>query len=135
MTAVVAPVLPYMVEEIHSILHEGDEGESHPSVFARKWTPVSAEWNDPQAEQDMGSLPKMRSVVHLKNSLEADVDIILPDEAFLKTHFIVSNANIKDEGSLGTGSFAWSYVYRYFSSCGARILWYPKSVLNDKERY
>ncbi|KAJ8586215.1 hypothetical protein M405DRAFT_823728, partial [Rhizopogon salebrosus TDB-379] len=96
----------------------------------------SAEWNDPQAEQDMGSLLKMRSIVlsflekargdkHLKNSLEADVDIILPDglsvrpyflqfiereEMFLKTLFIVSNANITDEGSLGTGSFAWSYV-------------------------
>ncbi|KAJ8580204.1 hypothetical protein M405DRAFT_834741, partial [Rhizopogon salebrosus TDB-379] len=85
----------------------------------------------------MGSLLKIRSVVlsflekargdkHLKNSLEAGVDIILPnglfvrpyflqliegEEAFLNTHFIVSNANITDEGSLGTGSFAWSYVY------------------------
>jgi hypothetical protein len=29
---------------------------------------------------------------------------------FLKTLFIVSDANITDEGSLGTGSFAWSYV-------------------------
>ncbi|KAJ8584947.1 hypothetical protein M405DRAFT_912763 [Rhizopogon salebrosus TDB-379] len=96
---------------------------SHISVFARKWTSVSAEWNDPQAEQDMASLLKMRSIVlslletsrgdkHLKNSVEADVDMILPDglSAFLKTHFIVSDANITDEGSLGTGSFAWSYV-------------------------
>jgi hypothetical protein len=31
-------------------------------------------------------------------------------ETFLKTLFIVSDANITDEGSLGTGSFAWSYV-------------------------
>ncbi|KAJ8595587.1 hypothetical protein M405DRAFT_806938, partial [Rhizopogon salebrosus TDB-379] len=84
----------------------------------------------------MGGLLKMRSVVlsllekargdkHLKNSLEADVDIILPDglsvrsyflqsikreETFLKTLFIVLNANITDEGSLATGSFVWSYV-------------------------
>ncbi|KAJ8590260.1 hypothetical protein M405DRAFT_171964 [Rhizopogon salebrosus TDB-379] len=97
----------------------------HLSVFARKWTPVNVEWNDSQAEQDMASLLKMRSVVlsllekargdkHLKNSLEADIDIILPDglsvrpyvlqliereETFLKTHFIVSDANITDEGS------------------------------------
>jgi hypothetical protein len=31
-------------------------------------------------------------------------------ETFLQTLFIVLNANITDEGSLGTGSFAWSYV-------------------------
>jgi isoleucyl-tRNA synthetase len=88
------------------------------------------------AEQDMASLLRMRSVVlsllekargdkHLKSSLEAEVDIILPndisvrpyllqlierEETFLKTLFIVSDANITDEGSLGTSSFAWSYV-------------------------
>ncbi|KAJ8579922.1 hypothetical protein M405DRAFT_835238, partial [Rhizopogon salebrosus TDB-379] len=28
MTAVVAPVLPYLAEEIHRTLHEGDEGVS-----------------------------------------------------------------------------------------------------------
>ncbi|KAJ8585266.1 hypothetical protein M405DRAFT_825429 [Rhizopogon salebrosus TDB-379] len=70
----------------------------------------------------MASLLKMRSVVlsllenargdkHLKNSLEAEVDIILPnglsvrpyflqlierEETFLKTLFIVSDANITD---------------------------------------
>ncbi|KAJ8590254.1 hypothetical protein M405DRAFT_816523 [Rhizopogon salebrosus TDB-379] len=58
-------------------------------------------------------LEKARGDKHLKNSLEADVDIILPDglsvrpyflqliereERFLKTLFIVSNANITDEG-------------------------------------
>ncbi|KAJ8590257.1 hypothetical protein M405DRAFT_841346 [Rhizopogon salebrosus TDB-379] len=130
MTAVAAPMLPYMAEEIHSTLHDGDEGVSHLSVFARKWTPVSAEWNDPQAEQDMGSLLKMRSAAlcflfwkRLEGT--AEVDIILPnglsvrpyflqlierEETLLKTPFIVSDANITNEGSLGTGSFAWSYV-------------------------
>ncbi|KAG1872417.1 tRNA synthetases class I-domain-containing protein [Suillus subalutaceus] len=136
MTSVMAPVLPYLAEEIHSTLHEGDEAVSQLSVFMKKWTPVSAEWNDPRAEQDMTSLLRMRSVVlsllekargdkHLKSSLEAEVDIILPndisvrpyllqlierEETFLKTLFIVSDANITDEGSLGTNSFAWSYV-------------------------
>ncbi|KAG2355481.1 tRNA synthetases class I-domain-containing protein [Suillus spraguei] len=136
MTSVMAPVLPYLAEEIHSTLHEGDETVSQLSVFTKKWTPVSAEWNDPHAEQDMTSLLRMRNVVlsllekarrdkNLKSSLEAEVDIILPndisvqpyllqlierEEAFLKTLFIVSNANITDEGSLGTSSFAWSYV-------------------------
>ncbi|KAG1887595.1 tRNA synthetases class I-domain-containing protein [Suillus subluteus] len=136
MTSVMAPVLPYLAEEIHSTLHEGDEAVSQLSVFVKKWTPVSAEWNDPRAEQDMTSLLRMRSVVlsllekargdkHLKSSLEAEVDIILPndisvrpyllqlierEETFLKTLFIVSDANITDEGSLGTSSFVWSYV-------------------------
>ncbi|OAX32892.1 isoleucyl-tRNA synthetase [Rhizopogon vinicolor AM-OR11-026] len=137
MTSVMAPVLPYLAEEIHSTLQEGD---AQLSVFAKKWTPVSAEWNDPQAEKDMASLLKMRSIVlsllekargdkHLKNSLEAEVDIILPNDistqpyflqlieregklfqTFLKTLFIVSDANITDEGSLGTSSFSWSYI-------------------------
>ncbi|KAJ8589706.1 hypothetical protein M405DRAFT_817525, partial [Rhizopogon salebrosus TDB-379] len=96
-------------------LHEGDEGVSHIS---------SVEWNDSQAEQDMASLLKMHSVVlsllekargdkHLKNYLEAEpyfLQLIEREITFLKTLFIVSDANITDEGSLGTGSFAWSYV-------------------------
>ncbi|OAX41810.1 hypothetical protein K503DRAFT_767378 [Rhizopogon vinicolor AM-OR11-026] len=84
----------------------------------------------------MANLLKMRSIVlsllekarcdkHLKNSLEAEIDIILPndistqpyflqlierEETFLKTLFIVSDANITAKGSLGTRSFAWSYI-------------------------
>ncbi|KAG2137399.1 tRNA synthetases class I-domain-containing protein [Suillus bovinus] len=136
MTSVMAPVLPYLAEEIHTALHEGDEAVSQLSVFAKKWTPVSTEWSDPHAEQDMANLLRMRSAVlsllekargdkHLKSSLEAELDIILPnnisvqpyllqlikrEETFLKTLFIVSNATITDEDSLGTSSFAWSYV-------------------------
>ncbi|KAG0707905.1 tRNA synthetases class I-domain-containing protein [Suillus ampliporus] len=136
MTSVMAPVLPYLAEEIHSTLHEGNEAVSQLSVFSKKWTPVSAVWNDPQAEKDMTSLLRIRSVVlsllekargnkHLKSSLEAEVDIILPndismqpyflqlierEETFLKTLFIVSDANITEEGSLGTSSSAWSYI-------------------------
>jgi isoleucyl-tRNA synthetase len=37
---VMAPVLPYLAEEIHSTLHEGDEGVSQLSVFTTKWAPV-----------------------------------------------------------------------------------------------
>ncbi|KAG1830047.1 tRNA synthetases class I-domain-containing protein [Suillus subalutaceus] len=136
MTSVMAPVLSYLAKEIHSALREGDGAVSQLFVFAKEWTPVSAEWNDPRAEQDMASLLRMRSVVlslleqargekHLKSSLEAEVDIILPndisvrpyslqlierEETFLKTLFIVSDANITDEGSFGTSSLAWSYV-------------------------
>ncbi|KAG2127891.1 uncharacterized protein EDB93DRAFT_1256854 [Suillus bovinus] len=136
MTSAMAPVLPYLAEEIHTALHEGDEAVSQLSVFAKKWTPVSTEWSDPHAEQDMANSLRMRSAVlslfekargdkHLKSSLEAEVDIILPnnisvqpyllqlikrEETFLKTLFIVSDVTITDEGSLGTSSFAWFYV-------------------------
>ncbi|KAJ8593623.1 hypothetical protein M405DRAFT_810573 [Rhizopogon salebrosus TDB-379] len=87
----------------------------------------------------MGSLLKMRSIVlsflekargdkHSKNSLEADVDIILPDglsvqpyflqliereETFLKTLFIVSDANITDAVLVhlhGLISLQWPYL-------------------------
>lgn len=37
MTSVMAPVLPYLAEEIHHTLHEGD---AQLSVFAKKWAPV-----------------------------------------------------------------------------------------------
>ncbi|KAG1892791.1 hypothetical protein F4604DRAFT_1968767 [Suillus subluteus] len=106
------------LEEIHSTLHEDDEAVSLLSVFAKKRTPVSAEWNEPHAEQDMASLLRMCSIVlsllekarrdkYLKISLEAEVDVILPDdisvrpyllqlieraETFLKTLFIVHPA-------------------------------------------
>jgi hypothetical protein len=40
MMAVVAPALPYLSEEIHSTLQEGDEGVSQLSVFTMKWAPV-----------------------------------------------------------------------------------------------
>ncbi|KAG1727659.1 uncharacterized protein EDB91DRAFT_1086325 [Suillus paluster] len=94
------------------------------SVFVKKWTPVSAEWNDLQAEQDMASLLRVHSVVlsllekaqgdkHLKSSLEAEpyfLQLIEHEETFLKTLFIISDANITDEGSLGTSSFVWSYI-------------------------
>jgi len=81
MTSVMAPVLPYLAEEIYSTLHEGDEPALQLSVFAKKWAPVvsvnvgtawlslmfptlqSAEWSDPEAESDMTSLLKIRSVV------------------------------------------------------------------------
>ncbi|KAJ8585362.1 hypothetical protein M405DRAFT_825215 [Rhizopogon salebrosus TDB-379] len=39
MTAVVAPVLPYLTEEIHRTLHESDEGVSQPSVLQRSGLP------------------------------------------------------------------------------------------------
>ncbi|KAJ3517915.1 hypothetical protein NLJ89_g199 [Agrocybe chaxingu] len=94
----------------------------------------SAEWKDPQASEDMANLlhvrgtvlallEKARTAKLIKSALEAEVDIIVPDgasentfvdmlrreENFLKTLFIVSDASIMDEGSLGTTSPEWLY--------------------------
>ncbi|KAF9041334.1 tRNA synthetases class I-domain-containing protein [Panaeolus papilionaceus] len=131
LTRVMAPVLPYLAEEIHATW-KGD-GKS---VFMTPWTPLGEEWKDPQAAEDMASLlslrgdvlvllEKARSAKQIKSALEAEVDIIIPDglfdnkfvdllrrdENFLKTLFIVSDAVILDEGSLGTSSPAWVHSH------------------------
>ncbi|EGN92511.1 hypothetical protein SERLA73DRAFT_172840 [Serpula lacrymans var. lacrymans S7.3] len=136
--SVMAPVLPHLAEEIHfhasHTVHGADPARS---IFTKKWTSLSPEWEDISAEEDMNHLLRVRSAVlsllekarghkHLKSSLEAEVDIILPgdvavekprvvqllerEEDFLKTLFIVSDAYVTDEGSLGAESPEWSYV-------------------------
>ncbi|KAF9523263.1 tRNA synthetases class I-domain-containing protein [Crepidotus variabilis] len=128
MTRTMAPVLPYLAEEIHAARRCNSE-----SVFRKVWTPLSKDWKDPDASKDMASLLRIRGTVlallekareakQLKSSLEAEVDIIVPngfegpvvellhrEEHFLKTLFIVSDASIADEGSLGTSSSNWVY--------------------------
>ncbi|KAG6831068.1 hypothetical protein H0H92_012991 [Tricholoma furcatifolium] len=143
MTSVLAPVLPHLAEEIHNT--RNPDGSS---VFVTPWKPLSPEWKDEKAAQEMAELLRVRSVVRLllerargnksasadavdrkgaqvlKSSLEAEVDIILPEgaydtdlrvllqreENFLKTLFIVSDAFVTDEGSLGTSSPEWLYT-------------------------
>jgi len=132
---IIAPVLPHLAEEIHSARHGQPSSEiSHgPSVFTKPWVPLSSEWHDATAEQEMAQLLRIRSTVlglleqargrrQLSSSTEAEVDIILPtvdhplssviarEEIFLKTLFIVSNVSVIDKGSLGTSSPAWLYV-------------------------
>ncbi|GLB39107.1 putative class-I aminoacyl-tRNA synthetase family protein [Lyophyllum shimeji] len=130
MTRVLAPVLPHLAEEIHSSWTSDGS-----SVFMTKWELLSPRWNDAKAAEDMTQLLRVRSVVLflleqargnkvLKSSLEAEVHIILPssatetelgellqrEESFLKTLFIVSDACVTDEGSLGTYSPEWLYT-------------------------
>ncbi|KAG5716151.1 Isoleucyl-tRNA synthetase [Termitomyces sp. T112] len=139
MTSVLAPVLPHLAEEIHNT--RNSDGSS---VFMIPWKPLSSEWKNEQAANDMAQLLRVRGVVLLllerargnksaaadpsrqnqkliKSSLEAEVDIILPEgadrtglgallqreENFLKTLFIVSDAFVIDEGSLGTSAPEW----------------------------
>ncbi|KAF8999113.1 tRNA synthetases class I-domain-containing protein [Cyathus striatus] len=123
MTKVLAPVMPHLAEEIHAAWRADGK-----SVFMTEWTPLSSEWEDHQACQDMRDLLMVRSTVlslleqargqkQIKSSLEAEVGILLErgplsdllqrEENFLKTLFIVSDVTVLDEGSLGTSSPEW----------------------------
>ncbi|RDB30371.1 Isoleucine--tRNA ligase [Hypsizygus marmoreus] len=129
MTSVLAPVLPHLAEEIHA--SRRSDGSS---VFMSNWIPLDAEWMDPQAAEDMAELLRVRGTVlsllenargdkRIKSSLEAEVDIIIPEEGastnlvellqreenLLQTLFIVSDASVTDEGSFGTYSPEWIY--------------------------
>ncbi|KAF8067764.1 tRNA synthetases class I-domain-containing protein [Lyophyllum atratum] len=130
MTSVLAPVLPHLAEEIHSSWKSDGL-----SVFMTPWRPLSSQWKDTEAAEDMAELLRLRGVVlslleqargkkDLKSSLEAEVDVILPDSAtgtrlgkllqreehLLKKLFITSDAFVTDEGSLGTSSPQWIYT-------------------------
>ncbi|KAG8216484.1 tRNA synthetases class I-domain-containing protein [Butyriboletus roseoflavus] len=131
MTSVLAPVLPYLAEEIHA--HRATEASGR-SFFTNKWEPLSTEWEDPQAEKDMDSLLSVRSAVlsllekargdkNLKSALEAQVVITLPSDArglelvellrreanFLKTLFIVSDVTLTEKVDATSNSPAWGY--------------------------
>ncbi|OBZ77732.1 Isoleucine--tRNA ligase [Grifola frondosa] len=147
MTRIMAPILPYLAEDIHATLTSDHDKANVPSVFTRTWTPLSSDWIDPGAERDMTALLLLRSKVlgmleqarqdkKLKSSLEAEVILILPEsdqranstfidllqreEDFLETLFIVSDAYITDEGSLGASSAEWLYTETYQPSAGAQ---------------
>ncbi|KZT10283.1 isoleucyl-tRNA synthetase [Laetiporus sulphureus 93-53] len=117
MTSVMAPILPYVAEEIHEILRSAPGT----SVFTKKWTQLDSNWEDSDAERDMNELLRIRSKVlaaleharqdkKLRSSLEAGVQLTLPEsvpqgvqhlidvlrreESFLKTLFIVSDVSL-----------------------------------------
>ncbi|KIJ58645.1 hypothetical protein HYDPIDRAFT_171201, partial [Hydnomerulius pinastri MD-312] len=135
MTSVLAPVLPHLAEEINA---QSLDGATSKSFFAQKWEPLSTEWDDPQAEKDMGSLLMVRNTVlsllenargdkNLKSALEAKVTIAIPSDAIgteliqllrreglasenlLKTLFIVSDVRLTDRGDRPAGAPEWSY--------------------------
>ncbi|KZV90049.1 anticodon-binding domain of a subclass of class I aminoacyl-tRNA synthetase [Exidia glandulosa HHB12029] len=121
MTAIIAPILPHLAEEIHATW-KGPHSDL--SVFARGWQPLSDEWDDPEVEQDMDELMEVRSLIMcllekarakklLKSSLEAHVDLVAPEMTqgnqsellnLLEKHFdeldslfIVSRVNLIDK--------------------------------------
>ncbi|KAF5390104.1 hypothetical protein D9757_003845 [Collybiopsis confluens] len=121
MMSILAPMLPHLAEEIHAHLPR----PTH-----------EPEWEDFDAANNMRSLLRVRKSVlalleqargdkRMKSALEAQVDIIIPDDAMehpliellrreeniLKTIFITSDATLIDEGSLGNGSQSLDWVY------------------------
>ncbi|KAF9493086.1 isoleucyl-tRNA synthetase [Pleurotus eryngii] len=133
MIHIYAPILPHLAEEVYEY---AKNDTSLPSVFQRKWTPLNDEWKDTQAAEEMRLLMHVRSNVlsllelartkkQIKSSLEAEVDIILPDdlgfrvefsrllrrhESFLKTLFIVSDVRVTDTKTLGDMSPQWFHM-------------------------
>ncbi|KAF8908660.1 hypothetical protein CPB84DRAFT_171098 [Gymnopilus junonius] len=129
MTRVMAPVLPYLAEEIHATWKADSK-----SVFMTPWMPMSNEWKDLPAAADMAQLLAVRDTVlsllekarrdkKIKSSLEAEVEIIYPDdvqnvtllnllrqeENHLKTLFIVSDASVKEKSSKSPEVLEWIY--------------------------
>ncbi|KAF8639113.1 hypothetical protein AX17_001728 [Amanita inopinata Kibby_2008] len=126
MTSVMAPVLPHLAEEIHE--HWKPNGNS---VFAEKWTPLGPEWEDSEAADTMSEFLRVRGTVLtllekareqklLRSSLEAEVDIVVPDnsmnglnlmgqECLLKTLFIVSDVTISEALPSPHASLPWSF--------------------------
>ncbi|KAF7350467.1 hypothetical protein MVEN_01352200 [Mycena venus] len=112
MNSIMAPIVPYLAEEIHEAFNETES-----SIFMTKWKPLESEWV-------LGGLEEARGDKKIKSSLEAEVELLLPDleepspfiellqreENLLKTLFITSDATLIDEGSLGTTSPEWVYV-------------------------
>ncbi|KAF9068914.1 isoleucyl-tRNA synthetase [Rhodocollybia butyracea] len=133
-TSIIGPILPHLAEEIHE--HRSHIGSKTKSFFENTWKPLNPEWEDSRVAKDMHSLLKVRKAVlslleearrdkRVKSSLEAQVDILVPDdgwdyplvellrreEQILKTLFITSDASLIDEGSLGSGTEQLEWVY------------------------
>ncbi|KAH9477821.1 Isoleucine--tRNA ligase, mitochondrial [Psilocybe cubensis] len=130
MTKVLAPVLPYLAEEIHATWKADQK-----SVFMTPWTPLGMEWKDEQAAADVSQLLGVRTTVlsllekarrakYLRSSLEAEVKIVYPgghhnetlvqllkrEEDLLKTLLIVSDASVSDKADFSTEDLEWSYA-------------------------
>ncbi|KAF7349261.1 hypothetical protein MSAN_01715600 [Mycena sanguinolenta] len=130
MNSIMAPLVPHLAEEIHEAFNETES-----SIFMSRWEPLTAEWDDPKANEEMKMLLRLRTVVlagleeargdkKIKGSLEAEIELLVPEleelppfmellqreENLLKTLFITSDTTLIDEGSLGTSSPEWVYI-------------------------
>lgn len=131
-TPVVAPLTPYLTEEVNDIIHEQASSPSA-SFFASGWKPALDEWNDMDAKRDMERLlgirkaivdlvDKARTEKKLRSSLEADVEISIPNQlqdvelstllqsqkTFLNQLFIISEVDLRI-GQPSTFDGAWEF--------------------------
>ncbi|KAF8970187.1 tRNA synthetases class I-domain-containing protein [Flammula alnicola] len=129
LTKIISPVLPYLAEEIHATWKADNK-----SVFTTLWTPLSAEWKDDTAAGHMALLLEIRTTVlsllekarrekSLKSSLEADVEVILPEALKDDTHLqvlkreanllqtlcIVSNASVHEREEPASATTDWCH--------------------------
>ncbi|KAF6756285.1 isoleucyl-tRNA synthetase [Ephemerocybe angulata] len=142
LTKVIAPILPHLAEEIHTT-RVGDAT----SAFMTPWTPLGSEWHDPTAAAQMETYMRLRSSVlaqleqarmnkHIRSSLEAAVDIVIPEGASsdefalllqkqgvdtLKTLFIVSDANIVNALSEHGPTEGWLYNGTFKTASGLEL--------------
>ncbi len=95
MTGIMAPITPFLSEEIHHF-HNGassdpSEGvKGAPSIFSAGWPTVDEQWNDDKTAADGRQLLKLRdaSLVmieearqasHVKTSFEIEIDLVTED--------------------------------------------------------
>ncbi|KAI0790394.1 tRNA synthetases class I-domain-containing protein [Abortiporus biennis] len=132
MTSIIAPVLPFLAEEIHQSLHQSSEPVE--SVFTRNWKPVDAKWSSPETKEIMDKLfgakqqvavmlENARTDKHIGKSAEADLHLVFSGPAgviaktfaelfehpgFAEQFFTVSKVTVSTEPE--SKELPWEYV-------------------------
>lgn len=92
-TAIMAPITPFLSEEIFHFRNGASSDPAEPvrgalSVFSAGWHEVDEAWNDPQVESDATRLLQLRDaalimieearqVSHVKTSFEVELDLVV----------------------------------------------------------
>ncbi|PVG04524.1 isoleucyl-tRNA synthetase [Serendipita vermifera] len=130
MVPLIAPLVPFLAEEIH---HTIQSNQNRVSVFAAGWMPIDPSWEDPVAHAELTTLLKIRKVVtdllekgrvdkNIRSSMEASVQLILSEKAegmpinrlltdqaaLLSQLFIVSETDVGNEQN-EQHSDSWQY--------------------------
>ncbi|PBK70869.1 hypothetical protein ARMSODRAFT_1017647 [Armillaria solidipes] len=181
---IMAPILPHLAQEIHDSMYYKSKGLvflEQPWNWREGGFAIKGFTEDDMKAVKKGSddmvmlmqevrpavmslLEQAREQKQIRSSLEAEVDVILPEvpdvapdaqeattslednrktrlaqffrdhEEFISKHFIVSRVTVMDEGSLGTASPEWIYI-RSLSIILGEGFSKPASALGSKESY
>ncbi|KAG8862966.1 isoleucine-tRNA ligase [Tulasnella sp. 330] len=110
---IVAPILPHLAEEVHHTLTCRDNVVPALSVFALGWKSVDPSWCDETVVARMQHLLLARSRVnelledarrqkHIGGSLEASLQIVLPDAELVRGQHPIAEALVAEANSLAT---------------------------------